>query len=674
MGLPSTGRETVKSGETWAASPRKVKRRPADVWPGGNGPGAKNAPETGTGATRATDRDGGSQVLRGIISGGVWGILVSALVLAITSLNSEPPPGNRPPLRPAVDTPDLQSGAGALLGGADDAVPGGSQDEGGAPAPSDTPQVGGPGDSPAAIAALPDADTAPPDVPQTGDADRAIAEPSAPRDAPALGGGAADEPISITGAGDAPEAPEEDAAPEADRASAAPVATPDNVGDEVPVLGGDGSGPDAEAGAGTIDLAAPGDDRRAGADAPAAPAAPDDTDAVARPPTTATETAPAPQTGADIARTPEPDPGSDPAVAPGTATAAPPAADSPEIAPPAIDDLPPRAPDDTGPGDTGPGGAVIVELPDATATPDDVVIIEESPDAPGQSDDERSDEEDGGDGDGEDSQRISLVGPDAALPPGSPDVPVLRPDAPTEDEAPEDIAPPDPAAEPEAPALVAHAADWTPDDAGLPRLSVILVDTGTLGPAAVQAVAAIPFPVSVAIDATAPEAKAMISGYRAAGIEVLAIARLPEGATPQDAEVILSAAFDAVPETIALLDPGDGGLQSNRDVTEQAMSVLASSGRGFVTASRGLNTALRIAEAEGVAADVLYRDLDSEGQEARVIRRFLDQAAFRARQQSGVVLLGRVRPDTLSALTLWGSAARSEQVTMAPVSAVLTSP
>lgn len=637
--------------------------------PGGNGPGAENAPETGTGATRATDRDGGSQVLRGIISGGVWGILVSVLVLAITSLNSEPPPGNRPPLSPAVDTPDLQTGAGALVGDADEAVPGGSQDPGGAPAPSDTPQVSGPGDSPAAIAALPDADTAPPDVPQTGDADRAIAEPSAPRDAPALGGGGADEPVSITGAGDAPEAPEEDAAPEADRASAAPVATPDDVGDEVPGLGGGGSGPDADTGVGPMDLAAPDDDRRDGADAPAAPAAPDDTDAAARAPAAATETAPAPQTGADIARAPEPDPASDTAGAPRAATAAPPAADSPEIAPPAIDDLPPRAPDDPAPG----SGAVIVELPDATATSDDVVVIEEAPDAPG-SNDGRSDEEVGGERGDEDGPRISLLGPDAALPPGSTDVPVLRPETSTEDEAPEDVAPPDPAADPEAPALVAHAADWTPDDAGRPRLSVILVDTGTLGPAAVQAVKAIPFPVSVAIDATAPEATALISAYRAEGIEVLAIARLPEGATPQDAEVILTAAFDAVPETIALLDPGDGGLQSNRDVTEQAMSVLARGGRGFVTASRGLNTALRIAEAEGVAADVLYRDLDSEGQEARVIRRFLDQAAFRARQQSGVVLLGRVRPDTLSALTLWGSAAQSEQVTMAPVSAVLTSP
>ena len=55
-----------------------------------------------------------------------------------------------------------------------------------------------------------------------------------------------------------------------------------------------------------------------------------------------------------------------------------------------------------------------------------------------------------------------------------------------------------------------------------------------------------------------------------------------------------------------------------------------------------------------------------------MIRRFVDQAAFRARQESGVILLGRVRPDTISALTLWGNANRAGQVALAPVSAVLT--
>ena len=48
---------------------------------------------------------------------------------------------------------------------------------------------------------------------------------------------------------------------------------------------------------------------------------------------------------------------------------------------------------------------------------------------------------------------------------------------------------------------------------------------------------------------------------------------------------------------------------------------------------------------DGVAAATLFRDFDKDGQDARVIRRFLDQAAFRARQDGSVVMLGRVRAE-----------------------------
>ena len=112
--------------------------------------------------------------------------------------------------------------------------------------------------------------------------------------------------------------------------------------------------------------------------------------------------------------------------------------------------------------------------------------------------------------------------------------------------------------------------------------------------------------------------------------------------------------------------------QSGQSPGEQAMEGLAEDGRGLVTVSKGLNTALRAAEQANVPAGVIFRDLDSEGQDARVIRRFLDQAAFRARQESGVLLLARVRPNTISALVLWGTANRAGQVAVAPVSAVLS--
>jgi len=99
-----------------------------------------------------------------------------------------------------------------------------------------------------------------------------------------------------------------------------------------------------------------------------------------------------------------------------------------------------------------------------------------------------------------------------------------------------------------------------------------------------------------------------------------------------------------IPElSVILVDDGsfDGAVASVADITvAETVAALAEDGRGLITVSQGLNSSLRIAESEGVPTSVIFRDLDGEGQDTRVIRRFMDQAAFRARQNSGVVLLG----------------------------------
>ncbi len=217
-------------------------------------------------------------------------------------------------------------------------------------------------------------------------------------------------------------------------------------------------------------------------------------------------------------------------------------------------------------------------------------------------------------------------------------------------------------------ALEEFAAEFSnPND--LPLMSIVLIDDGTM----VNADAALrgsPFPITVAIDPSLPNAIELMETYRNAGIEVLAVANIAQGATAGDVEMMLEATFNVLPQTIGLIDIGSGDFGSVA-ATEQGMAVLASAGRGYVTISRGLNASVRAASEAEVPSAVIYRDLDGEDQSAQVIRRFLDQAAFRARQESGVVLLGRVRPDTLSALILWATANRAEQVAQAPVSAVL---
>lgn len=205
---------------------------------------------------------------------------------------------------------------------------------------------------------------------------------------------------------------------------------------------------------------------------------------------------------------------------------------------------------------------------------------------------------------------------------------------------------------------------------GKPLMGVLVLDDGTMQDPAIL-LKSIPFPLTVILDPSTVDVVQRMAAYRAAGLEIGVLSALPAGADPADVAVAFEATFNALPETVLMLDMGDGGLQNDRAVTEQAMEGLAASGRGVVSISKGLNAALRAAEKFNVPAGLIFRDLDGEGQDARVIRRFMDQAAFRARQDGGVILLARLRPDSISAMQLWGAANRLGQTTVAPVSAIL---
>lgn len=207
-----------------------------------------------------------------------------------------------------------------------------------------------------------------------------------------------------------------------------------------------------------------------------------------------------------------------------------------------------------------------------------------------------------------------------------------------------------------------------------PLMSIILIDNGQ-GPVAgapgVAALGSFPYALSFAVDASLPDAAERMALYRNEGFEVLAMIDLPEGSQPTDAETNLNVILANMPEVIGILEGTETGLQSARDVSDQVSSILAQTGHGLVTQSRGLNTMPKLARKEGVPADPIFRDFDSKNQTATVIRRFLDQAAFKAGQEGAVIMLGRLRADTISALLLWGLQDRAGQVALAPISAVL---
>lgn len=225
------------------------------------------------------------------------------------------------------------------------------------------------------------------------------------------------------------------------------------------------------------------------------------------------------------------------------------------------------------------------------------------------------------------------------------------------------------APDPDAPPIERYAEPFVNPEAK-PLMSIVLIDgAASIG---TEALSAFPYPLTFAVDPTLPDAAARMARHRDAGFEVVALVDVPAGATPADIEVIVGAARAAVPEAVALMEAVDGAVQSDRALSDQMTGIARAEGLGIVYQGNGLDTAQKLAVREGVPAAPVFRDLDGAGQTPVVMRRFLDQAAFRAGVEGSVIMMGRVRPDTISALLLWGLQDRASKVALAPVSAVLT--
>ena len=166
-------------------------------------------------------------------------------------------------------------------------------------------------------------------------------------------------------------------------------------------------------------------------------------------------------------------------------------------------------------------------------------------------------------------------------------------------------------------------------------------------------------------------AAGVAAAYREIGREVVMIPSLPAGATPQDVEVALASNLETIPEAVALMDVSGGSFQSDREAVSQVVAVTTSTGHGLITFPRGLNTAHQQAGRAGVPTGLIFRVLDDDGETPEQIRRTLDRAAFRARQNDAVILVGHTLPGTLAAIIDW-QAELGAGVMLAPISASLT--
>ncbi len=245
-----------------------------------------------------------------------------------------------------------------------------------------------------------------------------------------------------------------------------------------------------------------------------------------------------------------------------------------------------------------------------------------------------------------------------------------------------DLAPPTPDAATQAEAALALAdpTDQPPlqryarnfaGAAGKPLFAILLEDTGSTDVNR-QELAALDLPLSIVIDPLSAGAADRAAIWRAGGQEVImASSGIPAGATASDLEQTFQALSEALPEAVAVIDPDGKTFQDNRPLATQVVPILAGQGRGLVTFDRGLNAADQVAQRENLGAAKIFRRIDGEGEDAPVIRRYLDRAAFKAAQDGRVAVIGNLRPETVAAILEWAIEGKSATVTLAPVSALL---
>ncbi|MFO6463248.1 divergent polysaccharide deacetylase family protein [Jannaschia sp. KMU-145] len=221
------------------------------------------------------------------------------------------------------------------------------------------------------------------------------------------------------------------------------------------------------------------------------------------------------------------------------------------------------------------------------------------------------------------------------------------------------------------PNLVAHAAEFDNSE-GLPLFGVVIA-VGPDDPVAQADLMGFDFPVTFAVDPVRPDAADVVRRFRAQGFEVVMLAdALRPGEAAQDIAVAVEGALAVMPEAVAILDPASDGFVRDQAALSAILPVLAEEGMGLLTYPGGLNSGVATAERAGVPAAMFYRALDAEGERATVITRYLDRATFEAARDGAAIVIGRAQPETITALYSWRLGNRSDQVAIAPVSAILS--
>ena len=218
-------------------------------------------------------------------------------------------------------------------------------------------------------------------------------------------------------------------------------------------------------------------------------------------------------------------------------------------------------------------------------------------------------------------------------------------------------------AEDDRPALVRNAVAAPPSWAA-PLLSVVVVDRPGTDP--IEGV-----PLSVAIAADAEDAQGRADAWRAAGAEIVAIPSLPAGAAGTGPLALFDATFDALPQAATIMAGSAQGFAGGPMAADEIAATLAETGHGLILRSGTSAPLAQAAERAGVPTAGIFRRVDGSGRDGRAVGRFLDQAAFEARNRGAVVVIADNSPETAEGLERFLESSRADSVVLVPVSAIL---
>ena len=205
-----------------------------------------------------------------------------------------------------------------------------------------------------------------------------------------------------------------------------------------------------------------------------------------------------------------------------------------------------------------------------------------------------------------------------------------------------------------------------------PVLAIVLIDSGS-AELDREGLAALPFPVTFALDPMDPASPDRAAVYRAAGKEVVMLATgIADGSQASDIEVAFQSMEQGLPEAVAVMDLADPAFQDTRPLASLVVPVVGAQGRGLLTWDQGLNAADQVARREDIAAAVIFRDLTSAGEDGTAIRRVLDRAVFKAGQDGRVTVAANATPETVATLLEWTVEGRAATVAIGPLTAVMT--